>query len=68
MHTCHNDIAELAIDIGEALLINGGEIHRVEDTISRICKSKGAVKTDAFCQIRRRNSIHILAKDTHNIQ
>ena len=52
MHTCHNDIAELAIDIGEALLINGGEIHRVEDTISRICKSKGAVKTDAFCIIK----------------
>ena len=52
MHTWHNDITELAIDIGEALLINGGEIHRVEDTISRICKSKGAVKTDAFCIIK----------------
>ncbi len=46
------EFAELAIDIGEALLINGAEIHRVEDTISRICSSKGAVSTDVFCIIK----------------
>jgi len=52
MHTCNSETAELAIDIGEALLVNGAEIHRVEDTVSRICKSKGAAETEAFCIIK----------------
>ena len=52
MPNCKNELAELAIDIGEALLVNGGEIQRVEDTIARICKSGGAVETEAFCIIK----------------
>ncbi len=38
-----------ALDIGEQMLINGGEVHRVEDAIERICRSYGAVDTEVFC-------------------
>lgn len=37
-----------ALDVGEHLLRNGGEVHRVEDTIERICKSFGAVHVEVF--------------------
>ena len=37
-----------ALDIGEHILICGGDIHRVEDTIIRICKAFGAAHTEAF--------------------
>lgn len=37
-----------ALDVGEHILKNGGEIHRVEDTIERICKSFGAVHVEVF--------------------
>ncbi len=37
-----------ALDIGENLLKCGGEPHRIEDTIERICYSYGAVATDVF--------------------
>ena len=37
-----------ALDVGEHLLICGGDIHRVEDTIIRICRAFGAVHTEAF--------------------
>ena len=37
-----------ALDVGEHLLKNGGEVHRVEDTIERICKSFGAVHVEVF--------------------
>lgn len=52
MLECNNEFSELAIDIGECLLINGAEIHRVEDTITRICKSAGAEETEVFCMIK----------------
>ncbi len=52
MPDCTNDLCELAIDIGEALLINGAEIHRVEDTVTRICTSAGAIETEVFCIIK----------------
>lgn len=52
MQKCNSDFAELAIDIGESLLLNGAEIQRVEDTVSRICSSFGAIKTEAFCIIK----------------
>ncbi len=38
----------LALDIGEAMLKNGAEIHRVEDTIARFCRAYGAVHTEIF--------------------
>ena len=44
----HADIVKLALDIGENMLICGGEVDRVEDTIVRVCTAYGAQKTDVF--------------------
>lgn len=41
-------ILSKALDIGENILKCGGEPHRIEDTINRICSAYGAVKTDVF--------------------
>ena len=38
----------LALDIGEGMLKCGAEIHRVEDTIERVCKAYGAVHVEIF--------------------
>ena len=37
-----------ALDIGENILRCGGESHRIEDTVERICSAYGAVHTDVF--------------------
>ena len=37
-----------ALDIGENILRCGGEAHRIEDTVERICAAHGAVHTDVF--------------------
>lgn len=37
-----------ALDIGENILKCGGEPHRIEDTIERICTAYGAEHTDVF--------------------
>ena len=37
-----------ALDIGERMLLSGGEVSRVEDTISRILKSYGADRVEVF--------------------
>ena len=37
-----------ALDIGERMLLCGGEVSRVEDTISRILKSCGAQRVEVF--------------------
>lgn len=37
-----------AMDIGEQLLISGAEVHRVEESISRICYALGAKRVDVF--------------------
>lgn len=37
-----------AMDIGEQMLVSGAEVHRVEDSISRMCCSFGAERTDVF--------------------
>lgn len=41
-------ILSKALDIGENILRCGGEPHRIEDTITRICGAYGAVHTDVF--------------------
>lgn len=41
-------ILSRALDIGENILKCGGEPHRIEDTITRICSAYGAVDTDVF--------------------
>ncbi len=43
-----SDAVRLALDIGEQILLSGGEVGRVEDTVSRICASYGAIRTDVF--------------------
>ena len=37
-----------AMDIGEQMLVSGAEVHRVEESVSRMCRAFGAVRTDAF--------------------
>ncbi len=41
-------ILTCAMDIGEQMLLCGAEVHRAEDSVSRICKALGAERTDAF--------------------
>ena len=47
-----DDFAEyllcLALDVGEGMLKNGGEVGRVEDTIERICRAYGAQHVEVF--------------------
>ena len=38
----------LALDVGEGMLKNGGEISRVEDTVGRICRAYGAAHVEIF--------------------
>lgn len=42
------DILRIALDIGGAILKSGGEINRVEDTVSRICRAYGAKHIEIF--------------------
>ena len=42
------DVAFIALEIGEHIQRSGGEIGRVEDTIKRICKAYGAIHVDVF--------------------
>lgn len=37
-----------ALDVGEGMLTRGAEVGRVEDTITRILKAKGACRVDVF--------------------
>ncbi len=39
---------DLIMDIGEQMLIYGAEVHRVEDSIQRMCKSLGCRRVDVF--------------------
>lgn len=36
------------MDIGEQMLISGAEVHRVEESISRMCRALGAKRVDVF--------------------
>lgn len=42
------ELLNCAMDIGEQLLVCGAEVHRVEDSVKRICEAFGAVRTDVF--------------------
>ena len=42
------ELLSCAMDIGEQMLISGAEVHRVEDSMSRICTALGAVRVDCF--------------------
>lgn len=43
-----DNLARIALDIGEGLLKSGAEIHRVEDAIDHICKAYGAAHIEVF--------------------
>ena len=49
---CISSFAEyllcLALDVGEGMLKNGGDVNRVEDTIERICRAYGAEHVEVF--------------------
>ena len=42
------ELLKCAADIGEAMLLSGGEVHRVEDSVNRMCTAMGAVRVDCF--------------------
>ena len=39
---------QCAMDIGEQMLVSGAEVHRVEDSVTRLCKAFGAKRIDVF--------------------
>lgn len=39
---------ECVMDIGEKMLISGAEVHRVEESVSRMCQAFGAKRVDVF--------------------
>ncbi len=41
-------ILEYIMELGSRMLTAGGEVHRVEDTITRLCHAYGASRTDVF--------------------
>ena len=41
-------ILSIALDIAAEILRAGGEVHRVEDTVNRICRAYGAESVDVF--------------------
>lgn len=41
-------ILAIALDVGAETLRVGGEVHRVEDTVSRICRAYGAEEVEVF--------------------
>ena len=41
-------ILAIALDVGAEILRAGGEIHRVEDTVTRICRAYGAEAVEVF--------------------
>ena len=43
-----DNMLRIALDVGEGLLKSGADVHRVEFTIEKICKSYGAVHVEVF--------------------
>ena len=44
----YGKILKIALDIGERMLVNGTEVGKVEESISRICHAYGAVRVDVL--------------------
>ena len=47
-HKYKKDVLRLAIFAGELMLANGAETYRVEDSVVRICKSRGFHHINVF--------------------
>lgn len=54
-----------AMDIGEQMLISGAEVHRVEESIQRMCRAFGAKRVDVFI-ITSSMVVTICAEDGHS--
>ncbi len=46
--TDYSSVLRRALDLGEMVLMSGGEVGRVEDTVSRICYAYGAERVDVL--------------------
>ena len=46
--SCVKERLSCIMDIGEAMLVNGAEVYRVEDSIKRMCTAFGASRIDIF--------------------
>ena len=44
----HEDVIELALLLGRAILESGGEMQRAEYAVDRLCRAYGAVDTDSY--------------------
>ncbi len=62
------DILDIALDVGAELLRCGAEIHRVEDTVARICRAYGAVEVEVFAITSLIVAEIRLADDTYSTQ
>ena len=58
----------LALDVGEGMLKNGGEVARVEDTIERICRAYGAVHVEVFTIISMINAAIRMPDGSYSMQ
>lgn len=58
----------LALDVGEGMLKNGGEVSRVEDTIERICRAYGAVHVEVFTIISMINAAIRMPDGSYSMQ
>lgn len=47
-HSFADRLLCLSLDVGEGILKNGGEVHRVEDTVERICHAYSAAHVEVF--------------------
>lgn len=67
-----NDFTEyllcLALDVGEGMLKNGGDVNRVEDTIERICRAYGAEHVEVFTIISVINAAIRMPDGTYSSQ
>ena len=78
-----SELLHLFLDIGEAIHGAGGEIFRVEDTITRLGAAYGAIRTDVFAitsslevtmlfpgdiELTRTRRLHGSANDLHRIE
>lgn len=54
-----------AMDIGEQMLVCGAEVHRVEDSVTRMCHALGAERVDVFI-ITSSMVVTIFTKDGEN--
>lgn len=66
--TLAETVLRLALDVGEGMLKNGGEVSRVENTIERICRAWGAVHVEVFSIISVINATVHMSDGTRSSQ